>query len=1262
MKYRRLLSGIFLFCAATWAQAQDFTRLDWDILRLDSVVPRYTEVIPLEKDFAAFDYQVSVQYPELEELAAPDVEKLSRMVHTLPSDPAVTTQVGISRKQGFLDLSFIPIVCRDGKYYKILSCKIAIEKKRKVAPSRVAAVRADRYAATSVLAQGHWVKIRVPNDGVYMLTAGDLKKMGFSDPSRVKLYGYGGHLQNEVIDADKDYDDLCEVPLYHGAQGLLFYANGTVKWEDPAYSSTVSQYISKHTVNNYSRYAYYFLTEGDSPLAFPSQEYTGSVSQTATDFIDQVLYERDEYAWFSGGRRLFDSYDYYNGNTQTYELATPGAVEGKNAALRIVFSAGATTRTTVEPQVNGTALSSFSVASLGNYLKGALTDRTYLVRNMLAGDQGTKVKLSTTRGNHARLDFLELNYTRRLEVNEPFLEFRGETSSPSEFVISNPSSRNLSVWKIGDAGEATVQMNGTAGNKEYRVKVEKASDRYVAVDVDATFPKPEFVGEIANQNLHAIDSVVDMVIIVPQSGKLTAQAERLAEAHSRLDGMKVLVVRADQIYNEFSSGTPDATAYRRFLKMLYDRAETPDAAPRYLLLFGDAAWDNRMLSTAWKEETPEDYLLCYESDDSFSDVSCYVMEDYFGLLDDGEGVSLKTEKVDLGVGRFPVSTEQDARNLVDKTINYMENRQAGSWKNTVVILGDDGDDNLHMKSAEEVAEDIEKNNPEYDLRRIYWDAFPVVASSTGNSYPEVHSRIEDQMEEGALIVNYTGHAATYALSHEFVLVLNDFRNFSSTKVPLWVTAACDVMPFDTRTENVGETALLNPSAGALAFYGTTRTVYADDNLYMNRYFSRYVLGRDENGRRYRLGDAVRMSKVSLLDPNGDMGSDNTQNKLHYALLGDPALLVGASEYRVVVDSINGKSVSSAPAELPYLSAGSLTRVTGHVEDMSGTRIPSFSGDITVQVYDSEQDVTCYNNAGAPSGPFKFRTRDKVLFSGTDSIRGGSFTMTFPVPLDINYSDDSGRMVFYAVSEDRKSEANGYSENFLVGGTGSDLLTDTIGPEVQVWLNEISEPEGARVNPTPMFKAALKDLSGINTTGNGIGHDLELIIDDSPATTYNLNSYYVNEFGDYQQGTVTYMLPQLTAGTHTMKFRAWDAMNNSTTRTYTFNVDPALKPQIARIYATQNPARTTTNFVFCYDRPGETCDFTIEVMDFAGRKLWQHTERGVSGEGIYSVPWNLTAGGGARLGTGVYFYRAVVTSSDGVQSDSGTNKIIILGNK
>lgn len=1257
MKFRELLSGIIFLCAAFSGRAQEFTRLDWNVLHIDSVMPYYTEVVPLPDDYAAYEYSVSVRYPELRALNATEVERLSALVTELPENPEVKTQVGISRKRGYLDISFIPVVFREGRYYKILSCEISISRKRKTIQTRITPVKpvTERYAASSVLSQGRWVKIRVSKDGVYMLTASDLKKMGFNDPSKVKLYGYGGHLQNEVISADTDYDDLTEIPLYSGKNGLLFYGRGPVSW------ARLSTGFYAHTVNNYSTHGYYFLTEGDSPMSFETaEEYTGAVSHTVSTFMEQVLYERDEYAWFSGGRRLFDSYDYYNGNTQTYQLATPGAVSDRaEASLRVVFTAASNTRTYVEPEVNGSAKTSFSIGTLSTYTKAALAERTYDVQGQIQGDQ-MSVKLTTTKGNHARLDFLELNYTRKLEVNESFLDFRNEHTASTGFTLSNPSGRNLSVWRLGDPLHPTVQMKGNSNGTDYYFQDDFSSGHYVAVDVDATFPKPEYVEVVANQNLHAVDSLIDMVIIVPQSGKLTAQAERLAESHRRIDGLKVLVVRADQIYNEFSSGTPDATAYRRFMKMLYDRADTPEKAPRYLLLFGDAAWDNRMLSTAWKGTKPEDYLLCYESDDSFSDIYCYVMEDYFGLLDDGEGASLWKEKVDLGVGRFPVTTEQAARNLVDKTINYMENREAGAWKNLIVMLGDDGDNNLHMSSAEIVAEDIEKNNPEYDLRRIYWDSYPRETSATGHTYPEVRKLLLEQINDGTLIMNYTGHGSPYVLSHESVFLLNDCMTFTSTKVPLWVTAACDVMPFDTRTENIGENMILNPSAGALAFYGTTRTVYADDNEYMHRYFTHYVLGRDENGLRYRLGDAVRLSKVSLLTP-GDTGSDETQNKLHYALLGDPALQIGTAEYRVVLDSINGKSVSSNDGTFASLSAGSLTRISGHIEDQNGARVPSFTGSVTAKVYDSDQEIVCRNNAGA-SEAFKYRSREKVLFSGTDSVRNGTFSMLFPVPLDINYSDRSGRMVFYALSADRKEEANGYDERFFVGGTGTELLTDTVGPSIQVWLNDVEHPQGVKVNATPLFRASLKDESGINTTGNGIGHDLELIVDDNPATSYNLNAYYVNEFGDFQEGTVTFMIPQLSAGKHTLKFRAWDTMNNGSIVEYEIEVDPGLSPRISRLYATQNPARTTTNFVFCYDRPGETCDFTIEVMDFAGRKLWQHTAQGVSGDGIYSIPWNLTAGGGARLGTGVYLYRAVITSSDGVKSESATNKIIIIGNK
>ena len=174
-----------------------------------------------------------------------------------------------------------------------------------------------------------------------------------------------------------------------------------------------------------------------------------------------------------------------------------------------------------------------------------------------------------------------------------------------------------------------------------------------APSLKASFPAPEYVYNITNQDHHA-DEPVNMVIIIPTSQKLLAQAERLADFHRTHDNISVRIVPADELYNEFSSGTPDAMAYRRYMKMLYDRA-TSNNLPQSLLLFGDCVWDNRMVTSACRNLNPDDYLLAYESENSFSETDCYVNDGWFTLMDDGEGGDLlRRDKEDLGVGRFPV--------------------------------------------------------------------------------------------------------------------------------------------------------------------------------------------------------------------------------------------------------------------------------------------------------------------------------------------------------------------------------------------------------------------------------------------------------------------------------------------------------------------------------------------------------------------------------------------------------------------------------
>lgn len=504
-------------------------------------------------------------------------------------------------------------------------------------------------------------------------------------------------------------------------------------------------------------------------------------------------------------------------------------------------------------------------------------------------------------------------------------------------------------------------------------------------------PAAQYVYGITNQDHHA-DGTADMVIIIPASQKLLKQAQRLKEFHEQHDGLRVTIVPADELYNEFSSGTPDANAYRRYLRMLSDKAQSEADMPKYLLLFGDCVWDNRMLTSGCRTLNPDDYLLCFESENSFSAVDCFVSDSWFGMLGEGAGLYPNRELQDVAVGRFPVTYAEDAKVLVDKTISYAQNANAGAWQNTLMFMGDDGNGNLHMQDADEVANDVLTTYPAYLVKKVMWDAYTRETSSSGNTYPEATRIIKQQQAAGALIMDYAGHGDPTQMSHESVLKLTDFADFRNTNLPLWVTASCDIMPFDGLDANIGEYALLNDKGGAVAFYGTTRTVYAQYNKHINRAFIHRVLSLVD-GKPITIGEAHRLAQNDLVSGNvPNSGSDDTVNYLHYSLLGDPALALNLPMHQIVVDSINGIPVAGA-ATLPMLKAGSIARMAGHIEGAD-----DFRGVITATVRDSKETITCRLNDTSKDGAekaFEYKDRTKTLYQGTDSVEAASLPSPLP---------------------------------------------------------------------------------------------------------------------------------------------------------------------------------------------------------------------------------------------------------------------------
>ncbi len=1223
----------------------DFVDLPAGDYPVDSVLPYYTVVIPLGSDVVPAGSGLRIDYPEYEPLTSAEERQLRAWGITLPDTLEVTTRVGMVKKKRQLEVALSPFVMKDGRASRLTSFKLAVETTALPLRATRQTTASDRWATSSVLSSGKWVKIRVADEGIYQLTTAQLSSMGFSDPSRVRLYGYGGLIQPETFDFDADDcppDDLEEVPLYRLDDALLFFAEGTIRW------TLGSGSVWSHTNNIYSLYSYYFLTESDDdPMEMPELDSLTPLSTVTEEVTAHALVDDDAYSWFRGGRRFYSSVNFTSTNPQTVTLSTPGIVEGGEATVEVNFAAASSSsRTYLSVEANGESLGSLSAATLGSYQLATVGSGTFTTTALTEENQ---IRLTATAGNSARLDYVRVSYPRTLSVESTPLVFTTASSGTATFRIANATATTR-LWRIGRAGDPTAEVPTELSGTSLTATVDDASRRYVVFDASASYPSPTYVGEVANQNLHA-DSGIDMVIIVPASGDLTSEAERLAEAHRTVQGLSVKVVSADQIYNEFSSGTPDATAYRRYLKMLYDRADEA-TLPRFLLFFGDCLWDNRMVTTDTRSFDPDDYLLSFESDNSVHEINCYVTDDYFGMLDDGEGENILSERMDIAVGRFPCHEASDAAAVVDKTIRYMQNDAVGSWKNLLCFMADDGDSNLHMEGANAVIEEIADLTRNFVIKPVYWDAYSREVTTTGVSYPQVEEELANLMSSGALVMNYTGHGDPDQLSVEEPLTIEDFQTASSDNLPLWVMASCEITPYDDFEDNIGRSGLLNASGGGIAFVCASRTVYSDRNETFNEAFMTYLMTQTD-GERNTFGEALMQAKNQLVE----MATDRTVNRIKYSLTGDPALVLRAPTLEAVIDSISGISLADTTDDL-QLSAGSTVVFTGRVLDSAGQTNESFNGIVTASVYDREETVTCLNNAGGSDvTPYTYTDRTKILYEGSDSVRSGRFSFTMRVPVDISYSTDCGRVVLYAVNDDHSEEANGSNERFYFDGTSDELTGDSLGPDVYIYLNRVDFVDGGHVGPTPVFYAVISDSSGVNTTGNGVGHDLELTIDGPTSLSYVLNSYFSYDLGSATQGTVTYQLPELEDGNYSLQFRAWDILNQPTTRTLSFVVESDLAAQLS-VCATSNPARTSTTFVLTYDSPGAEGTFSVEVYDVSGRLLWVGSTTTAMASGGISIPWNLGSAGGGPINGGLYLYRARA-EVDGYHTVTKAQKLIIL---
>lgn len=1089
------------------------------------------------------------------------------------------------------------------------------------------------YAERSVLADGHWVKIRVSESGVCRMSFSELRSAGL-EPSQVRVFGYGG-AQKEQDFSKRNIDDLPQVPVYVGEDYILFYVQGPISW-------TYNGSRFAHTRNTYSDFGYYLLSDdAGAMLPFPEAEAVSGSPTDVTYYSYYQVQDKDsvnliDRTGVSGGGRTFYGEQFAAGQTRTFTFSTPYA-NGDNSSVYIDMAANAATTSTVKAQLNNTSSKSIYISSIPDHYTFGVAGTISM--NGASEEQNQRVTMQFVNSNAsalAWLNYIEITTPSELVMTGSYMGIRSlvnrNTTNPVRFLLRNTTA-STQIWDVTDL--AAIQRMPTTMVDDQLAWIGTQADgvhEYIAVNTDGTkFVQAEVVGEVKNQNLHALSNI-DYIIICPEGYEDVS--EDLAKAHEAKQAITYAIVTDQQVYNEFSSGTPDATAYRWLMKMLYDRAKNGiGQQPRWLLLMGHGTFDNRKLL----RNSGTSLLLTYQSKNSVNEIKAYATDDYFAYLDDNEGAIDTQGRMDIGVGRLPVESLDEARTTVDKLIQYIRNEQTGKWKNQLVYLADDGENGTHTETAEKSAELVRIKNPDFIVHKIFLDAYPQEVNASGESYPLAKNRVLNLLKNGVLFFDYSGHGGYNAITNESILNLKDIAGMTNKNQAFWLFATCNFAQCDAGKRSAAETAVLNPKGGAIGILAATRTVYAPQNTNLNRSVCDTLFGHsDVFHYDMTLGEAISIGKNLL-------GSD--ENKLAYVLLGDPCMRLNyPTDYHV-----------ETLTEMDTLNALSVQHVEGRIIDEDLNTVSDFNGKVDITIYDKMQSIPTRDNDNAGGDPRVVAYNDypNTIFSGATDVKDGLFNYTFMVPKDIRYNFDNGRIVYYAVTSDslETAEAVGHFEQFIIGGSGSIVTIDTVGPEMEIYLNSPAFRNGDKTYATPRFFANLYDENGINTAGAGIGHDLMLIIDDDPKMIYSLNEYFTAANNSYQAGQVSYLMEELANGPHSLTFRAWDLLNNSTTKSLNFIVEAGLDPSIYNVTTYPNPVQQSgvVHLVVNYDQPDELIETEIYLYNTAGQMVYSHKQ-----DNPDAVSINLPALG---LNTGVYIYSVKIKSASSKYSTT-SGKIIV----
>ena len=1116
------------------------------------------------------------------------------------------------------------------------------------------------YVNQSVLANGNWFKISTRNEGVYKMDLAFLNSVGLNVQNiasgTIRLYGNGGGMlaeKNALLRSDDLVENAIEVVdggdgVFNGSDYILFYSTGPNVWVKDSINNSFN-----HQKNLFADVSYYYINIGGTGKRMATSTFSTPANTNVNSFNERIYHEVDTINFLKSGKQWYgEEFSNTPGNSlsRNFTLQVQNFVPGSPMVVRSALAArsvGANSRFDV--RLNGTLVQPVNITSVSGNFLDAFAAEGFVngqVNNIQSPVLLNYTFIPGSFNAQGWLNWFNIFCRRNLNMasapQQTFRDWQSVGSGNSAAFSLSDVSLNAQVWEVTNP-VAPIKMNRQSTTNFNFLNDASRLREYIYFN-GTNFLTPAVVGKVNNQNLHA-PKIVDYIIVSPPF--LRSEANRLAAFHFQHSGLRVTVASTEEIFNEFSSGAGDPTAVRDFVKMFYDRAGADSTLrPKYLLLFGDASFDykNRVSNNS-------NLVPAYESINSLDPLATYTSDDYFGLLDDADDINLTSPPglLDIGIGRIPAGNAAEAKVFVDKVIHYHSPATLGNWRNQLTFVADDEDANLHLNDAEIISSTATTVNPLFNKNKIYLDAYRQESGSGGSRYPAVNQAIINQMFNGNLLWNYTGHGGSIRLAEEAVLDQDIFNQLNNpNKLPLFITATCDFAPYDDPTQkSLGENLLVQNNRGAIALTTTTRLVFAFSNRIINNNYLQFALTPNPLGQYRTLGESIRTAKNFTFNASGDI-----INNRKFTLLGDPAMTLAFPELRVQLNTINGRPVSS----IDTLQALEKCVIAGRVTDVSGNLLPNFNGTVYTTIFDKAQSInTLANDAG--SVPTTFIQQTNTIYKGKATVANGNFSFSFIVPKDINYQIGNGRISLYA--ENKLKDANGVFTGFAIGGAANNNFSDKQGPSIAAFLNDEKFANGGLVNENPILILKLEDSSGINTSGSGIGHDITAVINGEEKKLLVLNDFYEAELDNYRKGQVRYQLPVFEPGVHTIKIKAWDIANNSNEHSIEFTVAKSEKIQLSHVLNYPNPFTSKTSFWFEHNQPATSLKALIQIFSVSG-KIVHQIQKVVQSDGnrITDIEWDGKDSYGSRLGRGVYIYKLSVTSPDGNKAEK-IEKMYIL---